>query len=207
MNLPRFLCFCKKNKEDIYIEILKLGRDHNLEGVTEEDLWKLAYDKSYLTKEEFDEVNAIQPRENVSVPTRRKADAISQLFIECFETVSRGNDPEVRTLNMNSRFQLLEHRELVLARDNAKSARVFSLWAIGIAFASLAASLYFSNQPIQLAETQYQALVRAAPDLTPITGKLDRIDTKLRALIDSNKPTDSQTEKQNLKLDTLPQKQ
>jgi len=61
---------------------------------------------------------------------------------------------------MNSHFQLLEHRELVLARDNAKSARIFSFWAIGIAFASLAASLYFSNQPIQITDTQYRGIVK-----------------------------------------------
>jgi len=144
---------------DVFLKLLQFGQKNGLDGVSYEDLFEFGRDVGYFSETELNELKSENPHAWIpeSVAHKKKWNLIS-IFEESYRKAGLPEDNLV--LSVDSYFKLLEHEELVLARENAKSARQFSIAAIAISFISLLVALYFSNQPIRVADKQYEGIVR-----------------------------------------------
>ena len=143
------------NKEDIYLAILRFGKAKGVIGVTYDELYIHLYKNEYITQEELAFFNE---RQKPHGSTRDKWLNICRLFEESFPVTNNGR----RLMSMDSYFKLIEHQELVDAKNNSLSAKRFSYAAIFIAVIAPTASLYFayeqSQKPITLSEAQVNIL-------------------------------------------------
>jgi len=169
----------KGNTSDIYLALLKLGNEKSLEGVTDDDVLQLGVKQGYLTNNEAQVIGHFgdyMPDQNPE--TMRKQRALWNLYNESF-------GPPVlnrRVLNVDGYFKLLEHEELVLARENAQSAKMFSTWAIIIALISLIVSAYQAGNPIALTDSQYQGITNTE-SVEAVAERIDALNGKLDSLI------------------------
>jgi len=142
---------------DAFLELLQFGKQKGLDGVSFRALFEFGRKIGYLTESEFNEIINKPPHEVHEGLAHEKKFALTRIFDETFHACHTvdGN----RILSVDSYFKLLEHDELVLARENAKSARWFSIAAIAISFISLLTAFYLSNQPIHVENEQYKEIV------------------------------------------------
>lgn len=124
----------RENKDDFYIVLIKYGKQHLKDGVTESET------REHLIKNGF------------AVDTDVKNLFFHDAYLYCFGSQferSRGcfnNHEERHSLNLEAYFHLLEHEELGHARKSAEEAKRIAIRAIAIsgvfAFLSFALSLY-----------------------------------------------------------------
>lgn len=163
---------------DFYLDLLKLGRERSLEGVTEEEVLKLAKKHGYFTDNEIQEVGNLSSVISTNDPkTAKTQKLLLSLFTESFVYGDKA-----RALSSDSYFKLLEHEELELARENAQSAKIYSTWAIIIALISLLVSVIQAGKPITLNDTQYQGIVNTE-SVDSIAKRMDALNRKLDTLI------------------------
>lgn len=186
---------------DMYLEFLKFGLEKGFKGVTEKELLELAKKLGYFTAAEIQGVNRFWHPEDTTIDPEviEKIDSIERLVFESFILYA----DKKRTLTYDSYFKLLEHEELVLARESAQSAKQFSTWAIIIAFVSLVvssispfASAYQVGKPITLTDTQYQGIVNTE-SVDSIAKRMDALNGKLDTLIKATEAGKLKPAKQN----------
>lgn len=138
-----------KRKEDIYIAVLKFGKDNIGKPFKFPELEKHLKDNGY----EYEEF------------------ALRQFFAALFISVEspRGNDQnrpidpsQTFFLEQSGYFHLLEFQELESARKSSLQATYFAVIAIFISIASTCISIYYSNKqlnnPTTLNSDQFEAL-------------------------------------------------
>lgn len=156
---------------DQYIGLLQLGREKGLHGISNDELLDYGFESGFLTDSELSTLKGSNNWKNIEPEIAHKGYILSALKFELFETdhylFEYDNHADIidkhHFLKADSYFKLLEHEELVLARESATSARRFSLAAITIALLSLVASIILSRVPITLTDEQYQGIVARKP--------------------------------------------
>ena len=146
-------------KEDIYIRILKLGKEKGLRGLSRDEFRDFIHKNGYLTNDELKKIKE-SPKE-YSGEIKEKSSLISGLFNEVFNTPSWLEDDKQK-MSIDSYFKLLEYEELVDARKTAKSARRFSVVAIVISlvaiFVSSGIAIYQTIVPSKMDSEQIKEL-------------------------------------------------
>jgi hypothetical protein len=138
-----------RRKEDIYIAVLKFGKDNIGKPFKFTELEKRLKDKGY----EYEEF------------------ALRQFFAALFISVEspHGNDQnrpidpnQTFFLEQSGYFHLLEFQELESARKSSLQAIYFAVIAIFISVASTCISIYYSNKqlnnPTTISNDQFEAL-------------------------------------------------
>jgi len=135
-------------QDDLYIAILKYGKEHIGENVTPGDIKKYFKENNY----------------EIDVPSG----AFQRLFFDVFsDPKGRGfNDNLPCIMNMEAYFRLLEHEELKEARQSSKEARKYAIIAICISIIAMVISIIFSIiqiiTPTKIDNTQFQKLIQPA---------------------------------------------
>lgn len=141
----------KIKKDDLYIAILKYGKEHLGENVTPEGLIK------HLKENKYD-FNA-------------DGNDFKRLYLDVFslrEGRGFGYDrPSI--MKMEAYFRLLEHEELQDARESSKEARKYAVIAIWISIFAMIISITISiiqlNTSTKIDDAQFQKLIQPVPQL------------------------------------------
>lgn len=177
--------------KDIYIVILEYGREKGCAGTTYHDLYEHLCEKGYLSDYELEQFKIGQPDDDT---LKEKYTQINRLFEESFTGFNTSNERHIRLMTMESYFKLIEYIEIVEARENAQSAKLFSLIAIALAAFTLIGSIIMaviqSQQSLVINETQLNALtsqkyndnnlIRKIEDITKNQFKSINIQNKIK---------------------------
>ena len=162
-------------KEDIYISILKLAKEKELEGFDYNDIYDLAEEKKYLSNEELDKIknNNIDYRDDILKNKKIKLEAI---FVEVANMQFSCSDKK-SIMSFESYFKLIEHEELSEARKNAREARWLAIIAIIISLISVLLSSKPTElkNPVKLDDGQWQEIQNSKVDISNLKSKLDVI--------------------------------
>ena len=145
--------------DDLFIAVLKYGKQHLHEWVTSEDV------KNHLKERGFDFEDKV-----IEILFE---DALGQTFA-FFK--KKGEDLKYR-MNMDSYFQLLEYEELHDARDSAAVAKKLALFAIMVSIAAMFISGYMSykqmNAPLSIEGKQFARIDAIGAELKLVNEKLE----------------------------------
>ena len=160
--------FNMRADKDIFVAILELGREKELDVVTYQDIYNLALREKYITQEEYDKIG-LGSRLPQEIQTKKII--LDKIFENNFLTVHAQNRHMGRTLSTDSYFKLIEYTELKEARKASESARKFSSWAIGISIGAIIISSVFAfvqlnssveiNNPVELNQDQIDHIINS----------------------------------------------
>ncbi len=166
-------------KDDIYIAILKYGKQKGISGVEFPDLTQHLLKKGYITEDEIRSIDSsgYSNRLPDSKSEYRRIKFIFDIHHEVFVTGARG-------MNLDSYFKLIEHTELVEARKNSKLATILSFCAIAI---SLIAIIFSYTASTKLNQKQFDSLIKTI-ESSNTTKSVERIQDPQG--VDPNKALD-----------------
>lgn len=171
----------KKTEADTYIRLLEWAKERDLYGFSHEEIFEFGHSVGYLTAEELNQIKVHLKGEGKYLPeeTMAKYRVLNRIIEESFNNY-RVNPNEVRCfLSLDSYFKLVEHTELVEARESAESARKYSLTAIGISVFAVAISVFVSiwasTRPTELTDHQIERIERLQFDSNSIESELGTI--------------------------------
>lgn len=147
-------------QDSTFIKVLEYGEQVGLEGTNEADFLKWAEDEGLIDLTSTESKTASQIA------------SLKQLFSECFKTfLSTEKKDSVRqmyssdVLRTEYYFRLIEHRELQLNREAAKSANRNAFVAIGISVTAIIVSAVMTwsqlNTSVSLDKFTLQSLIES----------------------------------------------
>ena len=180
----------KNKNEDIYISILKFAKEKEFEGFSYNDIYQLARERGYLSKEELNEIekNKESHVNVITEVTKNKRVKLDAMFAETTNTHSGCTD-EKRIMSFESYFKLIEHEELSEARRNAKIASWLAMTAIMIS----AISITISSDPVEIKNSirldnqQLEEIKNSKNNINKLENKLNIIINNQEENIELNK--------------------
>ena len=181
----------KPKKEDIYISILKFAKKEGFEGLDYNNIYQLAKDKGYLSKEELCEIKKyeIDRLNGISDITESKKIKLDAMWNEIMSVNSNKGSNQNRIMSFESYFKLIEHEELSEARRNAKIASWLAMTAIIISVFSVIVSskpIEFKS-PIKIDNQQLEEIQNSKADIKNLENKLNIIINNQEESIKLNK--------------------
>lgn len=180
--------------KDIYISILELGKDKGLSGVTGKDIYEYLKRKKHITCNEL-RLFITPESTDEGKEAAKKQRKISRILEDVFRPHSgiEATDVEERVMTMDSYFKLLEHQELVEARENARDARKeaakaskLSLIVIILAIVAIVVSAGFTCwqifQPITINSEQLNQLTTPSFKEANIVTNINAVSNKQKNL-------------------------
>ena len=181
----------KPKKEDIYISILKFAKKEGFEGLDYNNIYQLAKDKGYLSKEELCEIKKyeIDRLNGISDITESKKIKLDAMWNEIMSVNSNKGSNQNRIMSFESYFKLIEHEELSEARRNAKIASWLAMTAIMIS----AISITISSDPVEIKNSirldnqQLEEIKNSKNNINKLENKLNIIINNQEENIELNK--------------------
>ena len=94
--------------ENMFISVLRYAVEKELEPISYTEIYQLAFEKKYLTEEEFNEINSTKI--NISKEAEKKKAFLRRLLHEC--TYEAGFAHFTRVTTLESFFKYIEYLEL-----------------------------------------------------------------------------------------------
>jgi hypothetical protein len=142
-----------KEKEDIFISILRYGRE--LKIVELEEIYKLALDKGFLTEQEYNEIVSL-PTKEISKEVAIKEMLLASVFKENYHFEHYSPMLNGHRLTTEGYFKLVEFTELQEARLAAKESKKYANIAFAISIITFFVTVSFSyiqlNNPVEISK-------------------------------------------------------
>jgi len=190
-----------KQEEDLYIEILKHGKEKIENGVSFNELFDFINSKhSWVTRVFL--VMHFQEIFEVTDDDEQRYSGNKHILGECADMKGR--------LSLESYFKLIEYEELKEARETSQSAMTRSTIAISISIAAMLIgsllSIYQINTPTKLDKLTINELKNIKYDDDVINRSIGSIDKKQDVIIKELKETNISINKANKTLNSDAQK-